>query len=86
MGMLRSTFIIDPKGLVLTNNHVVEGAITIRVRLDDGRTFDGQVLGRDPLTDVALIKLKGKVDNLPSVHLGNSAALKVRSPIRLTSP
>src|SRR5262249_28444667 len=56
-----SGFIIDPNGTVLTNNHVVEGAVAIRVRLDDGRSFDAQVMGRDPLTDVAVIKLKGKV-------------------------
>src|SRR5260370_4259005 len=50
---LGSGFIIDSNGTVLTNNHVVEGAVAIRVRLDDGRTFDAQVMGRDPLTDVA---------------------------------
>ena len=72
-----SGFIIDPKGLVLTNNHVVENAVTIRIRLEDGRSFDGQVLGRDPLTDVALVKLQGKVENLPSVKLGDSNLMKV---------
>ncbi|MBL8915414.1 MAG: trypsin-like peptidase domain-containing protein [Archangium sp.] len=72
-----SGFIIDPRGLVLTNNHVVDGAITIKVRLDDGRSFDGTVLGRDPLTDVALVKLNGKFDALPSVKLGDSSAMKV---------
>ncbi len=72
-----SGFVIDPKGLVLTNNHVVAGAVTLKVRLDDGRTFDGEVLGRDPLTDVALVKLKGKFDALPFVKLGDSAAMKV---------
>ena len=72
-----SGFVIDPKGLVLTNNHVVEGAVSIRVRFDDGRSFDGEVLGRDPLTDVALVKLKGKFDALPTVKLGDSAQMKV---------
>jgi serine protease Do len=72
-----SGFIIDPKGLVLTNNHVVEGAVTIRVRLDDGRAFDGELVGRDPLTDVAMVKLKGKFDALPSVKLGDSSGLRV---------
>ena len=72
-----SGFIIDPKGLVLTNNHVVEGAVTLKVRLDDGRAFDGEVLGRDPLTDVALVKLKGKFEALPFVKLGDSTAMKV---------
>jgi serine protease Do len=72
-----SGVIVDAKGLVLTNNHVVEGAVIIRVRLDDGRAFDGDVLGRDPLTDLALIKLKGDVKNLPVVKLGDSAAMRV---------
>jgi len=72
-----SGFIIDAKGLVLTNNHVVEGAVAIRVRLDDGRSFDAEVVGTDPLTDVALIRLKGKVENLLTVKLGDSDALRV---------
>ncbi len=72
-----SGFVIDPKGLVLTNNHVIEDAVTIKVRFEDGRTFDGEVLGRDPLTDVALVKLKGKFAPLPSVKLGDSNAMKV---------
>ena len=72
-----SGFIVDSKGLVLTNNHVVEGAVAIRVRLDDGRTFDADIVGRDPLTDVAVIQLKAKVENLPTVKLGDSDALRV---------
>ncbi len=72
-----SGFIIDPKGVVLTNNHVVEGAVTIRVRLDDGRAFDGEVVGRDPLTDVAVVKLKGRFEALPTVRLGDSSSLRV---------
>jgi serine protease Do len=71
-----SGFIVDPSGVVLTNNHVVEGAVVIRVRLDDGRAFDGEVVGRDPLTDVAMVKLKGRFDPLPSVKLGDSSALR----------
>src|SRR5713226_2480902 len=74
---LGSGFIIDSNGTVLTNNHVVEGAVAIRVRLDDGRTFDAQVVGRDPLTDVAVIRLKGKVEKLPFVRLGDSDAMRV---------
>ncbi|HME91585.1 MAG TPA: Do family serine endopeptidase [Myxococcaceae bacterium] len=72
-----SGFIIHPNGTVLTNNHVVEGADAIRVRLEDGRSFDANVLGRDPLTDVAVVKLKGKVENLPVVPLGDSDSMKV---------
>ncbi|WP_309897272.1 trypsin-like peptidase domain-containing protein [Archangium sp.] len=72
-----SGFIIDSKGLVLTNNHVIEGAVSIRVRLDDGRSFDAEIVGRDPLTDVALLRLKGKVDGLPTVKLGDSDGMRV---------
>ncbi|MDP1829783.1 MAG: trypsin-like peptidase domain-containing protein [Archangium sp.] len=72
-----SGFVIDPKGLVLTNNHVVDGAVTLKVRLDDGRSFEGEVVGRDPLTDVALVRLKGRFDALPSVKLGDSNSMKV---------
>jgi serine protease Do len=72
-----SGFIIDPKGLVLTNNHVVQDAVSIRVKLDDGREFDAKPVGRDPLTDVALIRLTGNVQNLPAVRLGDSDAMRV---------
>ncbi len=72
-----SGFIVDSHGLVLTNNHVIEGAVVIRVRLEDGRAFDGDVLGRDPLTDVALVRLRGKPENLPVVKLGDSSAMRV---------
>ncbi len=72
-----SGVIIDPKGLVLTNNHVVSDAVSIRVRLDDGRALDAEILGRDPLTDLALIRVKGKHDKLPSASLGDSSALRV---------
>lgn len=72
-----SGVIIDSKGLVLTNNHVVADAVSIRVRLDDGRALDAEILGRDPLTDLALIRVKGKHDRLPSAALGDSSHLRV---------
>ncbi len=73
-----SGFVIDPKGLVLTNNHVIDSAVTLRVRFDDGRTFDADVVGRDPLVDVALLKIKMKADTaLPFVKLGDSAQMRV---------
>ena len=72
-----SGFVIDPRGYILTNNHVVEGAFNIRVRFDDGRTLEAEVLGRDPLTDVALIKLKAPPANLPVLKLGDSDAMRV---------
>ncbi|MEC7946641.1 MAG: trypsin-like peptidase domain-containing protein [Myxococcota bacterium] len=71
-----SGFIISPDGLVLTNNHVVEGADRVTVRLDDERSFEASVLGTDPRTDVALVQLEGASD-LPSAVLGSSEALEV---------
>ncbi len=72
-----SGFLIDPTGWIVTNNHVVEGATAIRITLDDGRTFGAEVKGRDPLTDVALLQLKGNPKNLPSVPFGDSDALQI---------
>jgi serine protease Do len=72
-----SGFVIDPRGYILTNNHVVEGAFNIRVRFDDGRTLEAEVLGTDPLTDIALIKLKAPPNNLPFLKLGDSDAVRV---------
>ncbi|MGZ3460427.1 MAG: trypsin-like peptidase domain-containing protein [Archangium sp.] len=74
---LGSGFLIDDKGTVLTNNHVVEGADRVRVKLEDGRAFDAEVLGRDALTDVALLRLKNAPRGLPFVALGNSDAMRV---------
>ncbi|PTL76347.1 peptidase S1 [Vitiosangium sp. GDMCC 1.1324] len=74
---LGSGFLIDDKGTVLTNNHVVEGADHVRVKLEDGRAFDAEVLGRDPLTDVALLHLKGAPNGLPFVALGDSDTTRV---------
>jgi len=71
-----SGFIVDASGLVLTNNHVVADAVNIKVRLSDGRSFSAKVLGRDPLTDVALLRLEGKVSKLPVVKLGDSDQLR----------
>ncbi len=71
-----SGVIIDSSGLVLTNNHVVEGATEITVTLDDGRKLDAKVLGHDPLTDLALVKLQG-AEGLPVAKLGDSDAVRV---------
>jgi serine protease Do len=56
-GALGSGFIIDASGLVVTNNHVVGNARTVTVQLSDGREFEGAVLGRDPQTDVAVVRI-----------------------------
>lgn len=70
-----SGFIISKDGLILTNNHVVDNADTIRVRLADKREFTASVVGTDPQSDVALIKIAGK--NLPTLPLGDSDKLEV---------
>jgi len=73
---LGSGFIIDPEGLILTNNHVVENAVKIVVRLSDEREFEAKVVGRDRKTDIAVIKINAK-GNLPVAPLGNSRRLEV---------
>jgi serine protease Do len=73
---LGSGFIIDKKGTILTNNHVVEGADKITVVLNDGRSLPGKVLGTDPKTDIAVVQVKSDGD-LPSVKLGDSDKLRV---------
>ena len=70
-----SGFITSEDGKIVTNAHVVEGADEVTVTLKDGRTFPGQVLGADPLTDIALIKIDAK--DLPTVALGDSDAVNV---------
>ncbi len=69
-----SGFMINSNGEILTNTHVVEGADTVNVTLKDGRTFVGKVVGTDPMTDVAVVKIQA--NNLPAVTLGNSEQLK----------
>ncbi|MFQ5693615.1 MAG: DegQ family serine endoprotease [Nitrospinota bacterium] len=68
---LGSGFIYSRDGLLITNNHVVKGAEEIRVTLHDGRTFSAKVLGQDGKTDLALLKIKEKVD-LEAVKFGDS--------------
>jgi serine protease Do len=72
---LGSGVIVASTGYVLTNNHVVEGAQEIRARLADLREFKAQLVGTDPRTDVAVLKLPG--DGFPTVPLGNSDRVEV---------
>src|SRR5437667_3015602 len=76
---LGSGFVINADGYVLTNNHVVDGASEIRVKLGDGRELSGKVVGRDPKTDLALLKVEAT--GLPVVPLGDSARLEVGEPV-----
>lgn len=70
-----SGFIIDPKGLVVTNEHVIRKANDLTVTLPDGRKFKGKVIGRDAASDLALIKIDGK--DLPSLKLANPESIRV---------
>jgi serine protease Do len=70
-----SGFIVSPDGYILTNNHVVDGASEVRVRLLDRREFKAKVVGRDPNTDVAVIKIDA--NGLTAAPLGNSDASRV---------
>jgi serine protease Do len=73
-----SGFIMSREGYILTNNHVVEEADQIKVKLSNGKEYEGKVIGRDPKTDLALVKIEGAPD-LQSLSLGNSEDLKVGS-------
>jgi serine protease Do len=75
---LGSGFIIDTEGFIVTNNHVVENADQIKVRLADEREFDARIVGRDPKTDLALIRIEGARELTP-LKLGDSEALEVGS-------
>lgn len=85
-----SGVIISEDGYIVTNNHVIEGATDIEVTLNNKQTLQAQVIGTDPTTDIALIKVDA--ENLPFLHFGDSDELKVGewvlavgNPFNLTS-
>lgn len=73
---LGSGFVIDKEGYILTNNHVVEKATTIKVKLSDEKEYDARIVGRDPKTDIALIKIDVR-QSLPVAVMGDSESLQV---------
>ena len=73
---LGSGFIIDPAGYIVTNNHVIDGAAAVRVKLDDDREYKATVVGADPLTDLALLKIEAG-RKLPAVPFGDSDKAEV---------
>ena len=75
-----SGMVIDASGLILTNNHVVEGATTISVTLADGREVGADLVGSIPSNDVALVKARS-VKDLPTVTFGSSSRLRVGDPV-----
>ena len=74
---LGSGFIVDKDGHIITNNHMVDGADEIKVKLADGREFTAKVIGRDPKTDLALIKISSIFKDLPTISLGDSDKIRV---------
>lgn len=85
-----SGVIISKDGYIVTNNHVIENADEISVKLNDNSVYAGRVIGTDPATDLALVKIEG--DNFPTLPIGDSDALKVGewvlavgNPFNLTS-
>jgi len=72
---LGSGVIVDPRGYIITNNHVIEKADTIKVVLSDRREFKGRLIGTDPKTDIAVVKIDG--NKLPTIPWGDSDQLKV---------
>jgi serine protease Do len=75
-----SGFIINRDGYILTNNHVVDEAASVQVKLSDGRELSAKVVGKDPKTDLALLKIDDG-GNLPVLPLGDSSTLQVGEPI-----
>lgn len=73
---LGSGFIIDPEGIVVTNNHVIDGADEVEVALPDGRVFPAQVIGTDPVTDLAVLRMETDED-MPFVAFGDSDGARV---------
>lgn len=76
MQSLGSGFIIDPSGLIVTNNHVIEGADQITVTLQDNTALKASVVGRDTVGDLALLKVKADKP-LPSLQFGDSRAMRI---------
>jgi Do/DeqQ family serine protease len=73
---LGSGVIVSPAGFILTNNHVIESADSVQVALSDGRSLDAKVIGTDPETDLAVVKVETR-EPLPAITLGSDEGLRV---------
>ena len=69
--------IVDPSGLIVTNNHVVDGASRIEVEFSDGQTLEAEIVGQDPPTDLAVIRLESSGEVFPHIALGDSDEVQV---------
>jgi S1-C subfamily serine protease len=78
---LGSGFVIDSKGDVVTNDHVVQGATGIRVGFTSGATYPAKIVGTDPSTDVAVVRVKARSSALHPLAFGDSSALEVGDPV-----
>lgn len=74
-----SGVIVSPDGYILTNHHVVDGALEIRVELTDNRTFTAKMVGSDPPSDLAVLKIDAK--DLPTISMGDSDRVRVGDPV-----
>lgn len=74
-----SGVIVSPDGYILTNHHVVDGALEIRVEMTDNRTFTAKLVGSDPPSDLAVLKIDAT--NLPTISLGDSDKVRVGDPV-----
>ncbi|MBA2364111.1 MAG: trypsin-like peptidase domain-containing protein [Chloroflexia bacterium] len=82
-----SGFVVDAKGLILTNRHVVSGAGAVRVRFANGETRDAEVLGTSPASDLALLRVQNLPANVPVAALGNSESVQVgETAVAIGSP
>lgn len=73
---LGSGFVLDKEGYIVTNNHVIKDADEIQVKLQNGKEYPAEIIGKDASTDLALIKIKAEVD-LPALPLGNSDEMEI---------
>ncbi|MDA7965293.1 DegQ family serine endoprotease [Ruegeria sp.] len=73
---LGSGFVLDEAGYIITNHHVVDNASTVTVRLNDDRSFEAEIVGTDPLTDIAVLKIDAG-ENLQAVQMGDSEVIRV---------
>ncbi|MFN2377240.1 MAG: DegQ family serine endoprotease [Candidatus Binatia bacterium] len=78
---LGSGVIVDDDGIVLTNNHVVDGADEIKITLADNREFDAELVGADPQSDVAVVRIKGSPSGLRAIPFGDSSKLRLADTV-----